>query len=572
MADDSPALPGSTRRPVAQSRTAGAPDPTASVDVTLVLRRRAPLPADPAARMTREQLAAPPGPTRPTSTWSATPSPAEGIEVTPSTPGPAGCRRAATSDPRARVFGTTLELVESPAPPAAARSPTASAPASCPSPIALAGVVTAVLGLDDRPQSRARFRPAAAAATRYTPPELAHGLPLPDGTTGAGQTLAIMELGGGYTQADLDAYWSTASAWPRRPRSPRSASTAATNAPGGRPERRRRRGAARHRGGRRARARRRRIVVYFAPNTDRGFLDALSTAVHADPTPAAVSISWGQSRGRVDRPGAHRDGRGHGRRRARWASPSCVASGDDGSSDSATDGQAHVDFPASSPHALGLRGHDAARRRLDRRGAAARRCGSTASAGAAPAAASATSSPCPTWQDRAGVPGDADTGRPPAAACPTSPADADPATGYQVRVDGSDTVIGGTSAVAPLWAALVVPARRGRWAAGRAAAAAAVRRRRRAAAARRGSATSPAAATAPTARQPAGTRAPGWASRRRGAAGQAAQRIRRLTSADVRRARGRTPGAARATVAAQPNIRQGSASALRVRESADPRT
>ena len=32
---------------------------------------------------------------------------------------------------------------------------------------------------------------------------------------------------------------------------------------------------------------------------------------------------------------------------------------------------------------------------------------------------------------------------------------ADPQTGYQVRVDGQDTVIGGTSAVAPLWAALV---------------------------------------------------------------------------------------------------------------------
>ena len=33
--------------------------------------------------------------------------------------------------------------------------------------------------------------------------------------------------------------------------------------------------------------------------------------------------------------------------------------------------------------------------------------------------------------------------------------DADPATGYNVRVDGADAVIGGTSAVAPLWAGLV---------------------------------------------------------------------------------------------------------------------
>ncbi|SPJ16777.1 Peptidase S53 propeptide (fragment) [Burkholderiales bacterium] len=32
---------------------------------------------------------------------------------------------------------------------------------------------------------------------------------------------------------------------------------------------------------------------------------------------------------------------------------------------------------------------------------------------------------------------------------------ADPETGYEVRIDGSNTVIGGTSAVAPLWAALL---------------------------------------------------------------------------------------------------------------------
>ena len=32
---------------------------------------------------------------------------------------------------------------------------------------------------------------------------------------------------------------------------------------------------------------------------------------------------------------------------------------------------------------------------------------------------------------------------------------ADPQTGYRVRVDGKDLVIGGTSAVAPLWAALI---------------------------------------------------------------------------------------------------------------------
>ena len=36
------------------------------------------------------------------------------------------------------------------------------------------------------------------------------------------------------------------------------------------------------------------IVVYFAPNTDRGFLDAVTRAVHDQMNkPSVISISWG---------------------------------------------------------------------------------------------------------------------------------------------------------------------------------------------------------------------------------------------------------------------------------------
>jgi len=56
--------------------------------------------------------------------------------------------------------------------------------------------------------------------------------------------------------------------------------------------------------------------------------------------------------------------------------------------------------------------------------------------------------PRPTWQSTVAVPG---TGR----GVPDVAAVADPQTGYQVRVDGANLVIGGTSAVAPLWAALI---------------------------------------------------------------------------------------------------------------------
>jgi kumamolisin len=72
----------------------------------------------------------------------------------------------------------------------------------------LNGVVTAVLGLDNRPQARPHFRTlpthrnvewhaAAAASTSFTPTQLAALYNFPTGT-GQGECIAIIELGGGY--------------------------------------------------------------------------------------------------------------------------------------------------------------------------------------------------------------------------------------------------------------------------------------------------------------------------------------------------------------------------------------
>ena len=61
--------------------------------------------------------------------------------------------------------------------------------------------------------------------------------------------------------------------------------------------------------------------------------------------------------------------------------------------------------------------------------------------------------PLPTYQTKAGVPAQPQTkfvGR----GVPDVAGNADPATGYQIRVNGQNQVVGGTSAVAPLWAAL----------------------------------------------------------------------------------------------------------------------
>jgi len=83
----------------------------------------------------------------------------------------------------------------------------------------LNGVITAVLGLDNRPQARPHFRPrtpqgdvrwralAAASAASFTPTELANLYNFPPGT-GQGESIAIVELGGGYRTADLRSYFS----------------------------------------------------------------------------------------------------------------------------------------------------------------------------------------------------------------------------------------------------------------------------------------------------------------------------------------------------------------------------
>jgi kumamolisin len=59
----------------------------------------------------------------------------------------------------------------------------------------------------------------------------------------------------------------------------------------------------------------------------------------------------------------------------------------------------------------------------------------------------------PAWQSGADVP--ASSAKTGGRGVPDVAGNADPETGYQVLVDGTRAVYGGTSAVAPLWAALV---------------------------------------------------------------------------------------------------------------------
>ena len=319
----------------------------------------------------------------------------------------------------------------------------------------LIGPVEAVLGLDNRPQAKPHFRvlgeagdkslTAAASNVSYTPVQVGQLYQFPSGATAKGQAIGIIELGGGYRPADITAYFKslgqpapslTAVSVDGGKNSPSNANSAdgevmldievsAAVAPGAK------------------------IVVYFAPNTDQGFIDAIATAVH-DTTnkPSVISISWGgpesswtqQSMNALD---------AACQSAAALGVSITVASGDDGSTDGAKGNNA--DFPASSPHVLG--------------------CGGTKLLGSGSTITSevvwnelsnnegaggggvSNVFALPTWQANAKVP--KPSGKTGGRGVPDVAGDADPTSGYVVRVDGKSMVIGGTSAVAPLWAGLI---------------------------------------------------------------------------------------------------------------------
>ena len=329
-------------------------------------------------------------------------------------------------------------------------------------PSELAGVVVAVLGLDDRPQAKAHFRvaresgtggnfiPHAGPGQSFTPVQIAQLYQFPAKPTASGQTIGLIELGGGYRPADITAYFKALGQTPptvvavsvdKGKNAPTTAQgadgevmldieVAAAVAPGAR------------------------IVVYFAPNTDQGFIDAIGTAVHDTANkPSVISISWGgpesswtqQAMNALD---------AACQSAAALGITVTAAAGDDGSTDGVSDNGNHVDFPASSPHVLACGGTKLVG------------SGSTITSevvwnelsnneGATGGGVSATFTK-PSWQSSANVP--APSGSSGGRGVPDVSGNADPATGYSIRVDGQNMVIGGTSAVAPLWAGLIAVA------------------------------------------------------------------------------------------------------------------
>jgi kumamolisin len=467
-------LPGSERAPLPGATPAGPLDTTARAEVTLVLRRRAELPEQVIAGpgvLTRDELA---------ERYGADPADVAlvtrtlqnlGLVVAEVDPASRRMKVAGTLGDLSRVFGTTLQLVTSPDPygrPVTHRYRQGSLYV----PAALAGVVVAVLGLDTRPTARAHFRPAPAAAqgTSYEPNQVAGIYQFPPGTTGAGQTVAVIELGGGFETSDLESYFGGLGI--AVPSVTAVSVDGASNAPGSDPNGADVEvaldiqvigavapGAAQ--------------LVYFAPNNgDQGFVDAISDASQATPTPVAISISWGESedswtaQGRQAMDAAIADA-------AALGVTVCVAAGDDGSGDAVTDGQVHCDFPASSPYALGCGGTTLLADPATGAVSSEVVWNETASNEGASGGGVSDQFALPSWQVTAGVParasgtseagggsgsggsGDSSTGGAGGRGVPDVAGNADPTTGYQIMSDGKSQVVGGTSAVAPLWSALI---------------------------------------------------------------------------------------------------------------------
>jgi kumamolisin len=355
----------------------------------------------------------------------------------------------------------------------------------------LQGIITSVTGLDNRPFAKPHYRigrgsahaagatgssaspaakkssPAASVPTGFTPLQLASLYNFPSNLDGTGQTIAILELGGGFHAQELTTYFQNLGI--AKPPSVTAATytNGGTNNPGtnaldpnnpdvevmldievsG------------------AIAPGAKIVVYFAPDaSDQSFLGVMN-AIISDTVnkPGIVSISWGgpedtatsQFQNEFDQllqSAAH------------LGITVCVAAGDNGSADFAADDpnwdkKAHVDFPASDPFVLACGGTQLTASSTAITKEIVWDDGKNDGTGGGVSRVFAL----PSYQQNAGVPKAADPAGSVMRGVPDVAGDAAPASGYRILCDGTSfpdpsqglPPVGGTSAVAPLWAGLI---------------------------------------------------------------------------------------------------------------------
>jgi kumamolisin len=447
---------GSERIALPGAVATGRANPHATISVSLKLRRKRALPAMGAlgAVMTREELG---------ETYGAAQA---DIDAVVEAFAPFGLQPA-TVDPKTRVVqlcGTVAEMEKAFDVKLFSYSHVGGSyrgrVGATHVPNAVKDLVQGVFGLDNRRVARPRRQRAADNAHNrhgsvpsawYIPAELARHYHFPAGD-GTGQTVGLLEFGGGYFPDDLKKFCElaqistpavTAISTDGTPTDSRDGAEGEVMldvevVAGVCPEAK--------------------IIVYFAQWTEQGWITALDAAVRdADNDPGVLSVSWG---------GAEDTGL--------WTEAAmtqinetlqeaaaigvtvCVAAGDDGSSDAVADGLAHVDFPASSPYVLAVGGTtipskggkkpDLVWKEGD---------GLRADNGGSTGGGVSAIFRLPAWQANVAIPS-VNPGRSSGRCIPDIAANADwNASPYLLVVDGRAQPNGGTSAASPLVASLV---------------------------------------------------------------------------------------------------------------------
>ena len=450
-------LYGSERRLLPGAVAVGRANANAVIEVSLKLKRKAALPPlteRPTEILTRERLA---------ETYGASQADVDkvsqvfagfGLQTIASHPGTRTLKLRGTIAAMERAFDVRLFRYSHPEGGYRGRVGSINVPEE------VKDLVKGVFGLDNRRVAHRRRRGARDAssphssvpAAWYIPSELATRYKFPAGD-GSGQTIALLEFGGGYFPADLKQFCSLANIAAPPSVTPISVDGTATDSTddtvtevmldievlAGICEKSK-------------------IVVYFASFGEQGWIAALDAVVRDKVNaPRVLSISWGapedgefwtqQGQSQIDE---------SLQELAHLGVTVCVASGDDGSSDGVTDGLAHVDYPGSSPYVLSVGGTtilskgstqpDVVWKEAD--GLTADQHGSTGGGVSA-------KYPRPTWQNGINIapvnPG-AIIGR----CVPDVSVNADwTVSPYLLVANGSPQSNGGTSAASPLVAALI---------------------------------------------------------------------------------------------------------------------
>jgi kumamolisin len=454
------ALPGSERFARRGSRVVGAPDPNQQIKISVRVRPRQPLENLASAKelsatpprqrnyMSREEFAA---------KYGANPTDLAKIEafahehkltvIEASQP-----RRivviSGTIAALSAAFGVSLANYEHPEGAFRGRTGPIYIPED------LAGIVQGIFGFDNRPQARPHFRKHKKPHTDptvYTPLQVAQLYDFPTGLDGTGECIGILEFGGGYTTGDLNTYFQGLGI--ATPSVTAVSVDGVTNlpvpgqdspdtevmldievsgavAPGAH------------------------IVVYFSDFTEQGWVNAVTTAVNDSVNkPSVLSISWGYPEGQSIWSAAAIQAVNEAfQAAAAMGVTVCCASGDDGSRDQVDDGLAHCDFPCTSAFVLACGGTT-----LNSTGTTitSETVWNDGSSGGAGGGGISDSIDLPTWQANANVPPSVNPGGRIGRGVPDVAGNADPETGYSILADGEQGTVGGTSAVAPLWAGLI---------------------------------------------------------------------------------------------------------------------